>query len=79
MALIWPFEPQMRLGEVKLERYQQLVMSFGQSEEVTVVNLVEAYLRAEQDRLFLDHIHASPAGCEVAADAVFDSVARLVR
>ena len=74
LVVVWPYEAQVTQREPAYVHYQIPAARFCQDREVDGVNLVTAFLRANEP-LFLDHVHANPAGCRVAAEALFPWVA----
>lgn len=79
IALVWPPEVQIRQRIPVLDRYQQLVVSFGQRKNVPVVNLVEDFMNSDEPSLFVDSIHANAIGCELVAESVSETVARMLQ
>ncbi|HUG92600.1 MAG TPA: GDSL-type esterase/lipase family protein [Planctomycetaceae bacterium] len=75
VLLVWPFEPQVRQRVRELEPYQQTVVTAGRRMNVPVINLVDAFIDSQRDGLFVDHIHAAPAGCRLAAEAISTALA----
>ena len=69
VLVIWPYALQKNPGAGRLIIAQPLIASFGAEHNVPVVNLVESFAPIPGD-LFLDHLHANPAGCRVAAEAL---------
>ena len=67
--VVWPSEAQVRNRVRRFVDYQLVAASFCRSNGVTLMNLVEAFQEAEGP-LFVDHIHANPRGCQVAAQAI---------
>ena len=69
VAVIWPFESQVRQNVRRLLDYQLITSQFCDRNQISNVNVVRAFQRSEEE-LFLDHIHATPAGCRVAAEEI---------
>jgi lysophospholipase L1-like esterase len=69
VLVIWPYANQMRSGGNQLVIYQPLVEAFGARQGVPVVNLVNSFTE-RSGPLFFDHVHANPAGCRAAAEAL---------
>jgi lysophospholipase L1-like esterase len=69
VLVIWPYANQMRSGGDRLVIYQPLVEAFGARQGVPVVNLVKSFTE-HPEPLFFDHVHANPAGCRAAAEAL---------
>jgi lysophospholipase L1-like esterase len=67
VLVIWPYATQS--GDSRLVFYQPLVAAFGAKNVVPVVDLVGSFAQREGP-LFFDHVHANPAGCRVAAEAL---------
>jgi lysophospholipase L1-like esterase len=59
----------MRSGGDRLVIYQPLVEAFGARQGIPVVNLVKSFTE-HPEPLFFDHVHANPAGCRAAAEAL---------
>jgi len=73
VLMAWPFEPQVRVQSDALEPYQEILIETGRREEIPVVNLITAFESVDEP-LFLDHVHANPAGCRVAAAGVLQVI-----
>ncbi len=69
LVVAWPYEAQVKERAPDFVHYQIPAARFCIEREVDGVNLVTAFLRAEGS-LFIDHVHASAAGCRVAAEAL---------
>ena len=75
LLLVWPFRDQVEGEAPERAAYQPIVDRVGAEARIPVIDLVGPFREAEGD-LFLDHIHADPAGCEVAARAVSAALER---
>jgi lysophospholipase L1-like esterase len=69
MLVIWPYAAQKESGDGRLILAQPIITTFGERNQVPVVNLLNSFA-SSPERLFLDHVHASPAGCRVAAETL---------
>jgi lysophospholipase L1-like esterase len=69
IVAIWPYEAQVRERAPDYVLLQISSARFCQERGVGGVDLINAFLRADGP-LFLDHIHASPLGCRVAAESL---------
>jgi lysophospholipase L1-like esterase len=69
VLIIWPYAAQKEAGDGRLLLAQPVITSFGDRYHVPVVNLLPSFA-SSPERLFLDHVHANPAGCRVAAEAL---------
>ena len=69
ILLVWPEKLQMPLARVVFSK-QLALMRFARSEGVRLVNLVPVFRARGGQGLFLDVVHARPAGCELVADTL---------
>lgn len=70
----WPYRSQVDQGIRQSVRYQTLMEKVGREAAIPVVDLAGPFI----DRggaLFVDHVHASPEGNEVAASEILQAVA----
>lgn len=63
--LIWPYRDQLQRNDPAPIVYQPLITQAGERSATPVLDLFEAFRRADEP--FLDHVHASPAGTRAAA------------
>jgi lysophospholipase L1-like esterase len=66
VLVIWPYAVQLETRDAGHLGYQALIARAGGSAGIPVVDLVGRFIR-ENRPLLLDHIHANPEGCRVAA------------
>jgi lysophospholipase L1-like esterase len=78
IVLVWPYEGQVSTGERALIEHQIPAALFARNRGLPLVNLVDEFLE-QGGSVFLDHVHANPAGCEVAARAVLRAVLEILR
>lgn len=74
IGLTWPSREQIRQRIQDPIFYQRQVARLCREKGLTWVNLAAAFIDAAEPQLYIDHIHASAAGCDVAAEAVFRAV-----
>jgi lysophospholipase L1-like esterase len=69
--VVWPAEEQVTGPETPLNHYQPVIVRVAQETNTPFVDLVPAF-RAARDKgaLFIDPVHASALGCDVAAAAI---------
>ena len=72
--LTWPSREQIRQQIRNPIFYQRQVARLCREKGLAWVNLAPAFMDAPGPELFIDHIHANAAGCDVAAEAVFRAV-----
>jgi lysophospholipase L1-like esterase len=79
--VIWPYRDQILDGQQQLFLYQTDVAQVARSSGATLVNLVPAFLRASRngESLFVDHIHASPAGNALPASVLIQALGPILR
>ncbi|MBN1827138.1 MAG: hypothetical protein JW958_12850 [Candidatus Eisenbacteria bacterium] len=75
LLLVWPFRDQVEGEAPERVAYQPIVDHVGAEAGIPVIDLVGPF-RAAAGPLYLDHIHADPAGCEVAARAIDEAMNR---
>lgn len=68
ILLIWPERSQML--QAQMFSKQIALANLARSESVRIVDLIRVFRACGKTALFLDAIHANPAGCRVAADAL---------
>lgn len=78
ILIVWPHANQVRMKSYVYEDYQPIIATYAQRSRTPYVDLVPRFI-AQQDPLFVDHVHANPTGCRIAADAVFELLAPLIR
>jgi lysophospholipase L1-like esterase len=71
LFVVWPAEEQVTGPETPLNHYQPVIVRVAQETNTPFVDLVPAF-RAARDKgaLFIDPVHASALGCDVAAAAI---------
>jgi lysophospholipase L1-like esterase len=72
-TIVWPYEPQVRLGSADREKYQLAMTTLDRTQDIPVISLIEPFI-ASPTSLFLDHIHANADGCRMAAEEVAEFV-----
>lgn len=73
----WPFRSQVDQGLRQTVRYQTLQEQVARRLEIPLVHLAPAFIDAG-GALFVDHVHASPAGNRVAARAMLPAVLKAI-
>jgi lysophospholipase L1-like esterase len=76
LLLVWPQRGPK--GQGLLSREQQVLQRLGESDHIRVVDLLPVFGQAPADRLFVDVVHASPAGCELAARTLQPTVEEIL-
>lgn len=77
ILLRWPQEPQVLEKNPAPIHYEDIILSFRDAEGVTLVDLYPAFA-AEQRSLYIDPVHGSAAGCEVAAHTLAGTVLQVL-
>lgn len=77
ILLRWPQEPQVLEKNPTPIHYEDIILSFEGAEGVTLVDLYPAFA-AEERSLYIDPVHCSAAGCEVAARTLAKTVLQLL-
>jgi len=67
--LVWPYRNQVRDENLELIVYQPGIAMAGEETATPVISLIEPFLASEEEP-FLDHVHATPAGCRMVAEAI---------
>lgn len=75
LLLVWPFRRQVEGDAPERVAYQPILDRAGAEARIPVIDLIPSF-RAGGDGLFIDHIHGSPSGCEVAARAIDEAMNR---
>jgi lysophospholipase L1-like esterase len=75
--LIWPYRVQLQNDDPEFKIYQPLIARAGRETSSPVVDLFDAFRSALEEGgedPFIDHVHASPAGCLAAATEIAEVV-----
>ncbi len=74
----WPQEPQILQHNSTPDHYEPVLIKTCQEIGAPLVNLYDSFVRATEP-LYLDPVHANPAGCRVVAEAIEPEVMCLLR
>ena len=76
--LVWPYRNQVEEGRPEPVIYQPVIHQVGRAASALVIDLVGPFIEstAAGNALFLDHVHASPAGSRLAAKTIADLMDR---
>ncbi|MFH1279940.1 MAG: GDSL-type esterase/lipase family protein [Candidatus Eisenbacteria bacterium] len=75
MFLLWPYRKQ-RLEKIRDPVvFQPIIVRAGQEAGAPVIDLVGPFVDAGEP-VFLDHIHATPAGCNLVGETIADALDR---
>lgn len=74
MLLLWPYRKQIREGVDRPVVFQPAILGAGADARIPVIDLIGPFLAAG-DRVYLDHIHAGPAGLEIVAEQIASAMA----
>jgi lysophospholipase L1-like esterase len=77
VLVVWPAESQITNRRAGFFGYHGITAYLCDHEDVPLVNLADAFFNAEKP-VYLDHIHANPDGCRLAASAVLAAIEPLL-
>jgi lysophospholipase L1-like esterase len=76
--ILWPYEEQARTEAPVWRGYQEMLLEFGKTPGVHLVNLHSPFRQAGEG-IYADPVHGNAQGCRVAAETIAEAVLPLVR